>query len=122
MESMNVQAMLKEVLDELKALASTETVVGDPIQVDGKTIIPVIRIRVGFGGGGGGGKEGEKGDQGLGGGFGAGVTVEPMAFILSQGEEVSVVGVKGGKGSGAIGKLMENLPELIGQFQKKSEE
>ena len=117
---MNVQDMLKDVLTELKALASTETVIGQPIQVDGKTVVPVIRVRVGFGGGGGSGQESEKG-QGLGGGFGAGVTVEPIAFITSTGDEISVVGVKG-KGSPTMEKLLETLPNLIGQVKKQKQE
>lgn len=120
MDTTNIQQMLKEVLDELKALASTETVIGQPMELDGKSIVPVIRVRVGFGGGGGGGKEGEGGDQGLGGGFGAGVTVEPIAFIISQGEDVSVVGVKGGKGN-VMEKLIDNLPDLVDKMQKKEE-
>ncbi|MBI1926430.1 sporulation protein [Candidatus Poribacteria bacterium] len=118
---MNVQDMLKDVLAELKALASTETVIGQPIQIDGKTVVPVIRVRVGFGGGGGSGQEPGKGNQGLGGGFGAGVTVEPIAFITSTGDDISVVGVKG-KGSPTMEKLLETLPDLIGQVKKQKQE
>jgi uncharacterized spore protein YtfJ len=121
METMNVQEMLKDVLTELKALASTETVIGQPIQIDGKTVVPVIRVRVGFGGGGGSGQEPGKGNQGLGGGFGAGVTVEPIAFITSTGDDISVVGIKG-KGSPTMEKLLETLPDLIGQIKKQKQE
>ena len=118
---MNVQEMLKDVLTELKALASTETVIGQPIQIDGKTVVPVIRVRVGFGGGGGSGQEPGKGNQGLGGGFGAGVTVEPIAFITSTGDDISVVGIKG-KGSPTMEKFLETLPDLIGQVKKQKQE
>ena len=62
-----------------------KTVFGDPIQVGGRTIIPVASVSVSGGGGGGSGKDNQtkaKG-KGLGWGGGAGMHIEskPIGYI-----------------------------------------
>lgn len=68
--------------------ASASAVYGDPVDQDGVTVIPVARIRWGFGGGGGsdgGGADGAAVDSGA--GAGGGVTAHPVGFIeLRDGE------------------------------------
>lgn len=68
--------------------ASASAVYGEPVDQDGLTVIPVARVRWGFGGGGGG-DDGD--DDGAGGDYGAGgaggVTAHPVGFIeLRDGE------------------------------------
>ena len=50
---MMFEEVLKAITSELKTFASTSSVVGEPINIDGKTIIPVIKLKLGFGGGSG---------------------------------------------------------------------
>lgn len=90
------EQILKTLLDEIKAIARTETILGEPINIGSNTIIPVCRIMLGFGAGGGEGEIQEK-RGGSGGGGGGGVKVEPAAFIVIKGEEVTVLGAKPGK-------------------------
>ncbi len=107
------EQILKTLLDEIKTIARTETILGEPINVGNNTIIPVCRILMGFGAGGGEGEIQEK-KGGTGGGGGGGVKVEPAAFIVIKGEEVTVLGAKPGKLEG----LFEAVPGIIEKIQK----
>lgn len=107
------EQILKTLLDEIKTIARTETILGEPINIGNNTIIPVCRILMGFGAGGGEGEVQEK-RGGSGGGGGGGVKVEPAAFIVIKGEEVTVLGAKPGKLEG----LFEAVPGIIEKIQK----
>ncbi|ADI75034.1 Sporulation protein YtfJ [Methanohalobium evestigatum Z-7303] len=78
---MSLEDVIKEVAGELENLVSTKTVIGDPVESAGKTIIPVTRVSFGFGSGGGEEKKNES-ESGFGGGGGAGAKIEPVAFIV----------------------------------------
>ncbi len=108
------EQILKTLLNEIKTIAKTETILGEPINVGNNTIIPVCRILIGFGAGGGEGEIQEKKGGGTGGGGGGGVRVEPAAFIVIKGEEVTVLGAKPGKLEG----LFEAVPGIIEKIQK----
>ena len=58
---MTLQNIFKTISERLQTTATVKTVYGDPIIAEGKTIIPVARVRFGFGAGFG---EGEAGDEG----------------------------------------------------------
>ena len=81
---MALQDIFKGITERLQTTASVETVYGEPIVAEGKTIIPVARVRYGFGGGFGEGN-GENGSSmengGSGGGGGGGVEVTPIGII-----------------------------------------
>jgi len=49
----DVEQLVKMTLGEIERLLSTKAVVGEPIVVEGNTIIPLVSIGFGFGGGGG---------------------------------------------------------------------
>ncbi len=63
--------------------ARADTVFGDPITQDGVTVIPVAKVRWGFGGGAGSGAdEGEDAeDFGEGGGGAGAVSAKPLGYI-----------------------------------------
>ena len=84
---MTFQEILKNISERVQTTASVKAVYGEPISAEGKTIIPVARVRYGFGGGGG--NQGPDSDptnadeslQQSGGGGGGGVSVDPAGFI-----------------------------------------
>ncbi len=86
---MTIQELFQTISERVQTAASVKTVYGDPIAAEGKTIIPVARVRYGFGGGGGsavGPEDGER-PQGTGGGGGGAVEVTPAGFIeITTGE------------------------------------
>jgi len=73
-------------LGQMHEKAAVKTVFGDPMTVNGRTIIPVAHVRYGFGVGMGRGKSEKQESTGEGGGGGGGVTVRPVA-ILEVGQQ-----------------------------------
>ena len=75
-----IGAMMEASMGKIREMVDSNTVVGEPIvTADGVTLIPVSRLSFGFGVGSGDyGKQTDK----LGAGAGAGVRVEPMAFLV----------------------------------------
>lgn len=115
-----VNEFVKTLVDELREMATTKTIIGDPIEIAGKTLIPVISIMVGFGAGAGSGtgdmpvtermKTSGMG-EGLGVGGGGGVRVEPVAFIVIDKDKVEILPTK--SAAGAINKIIDEAPELM---------
>ena len=79
----NIERLFGKTVDEIERMLSTKTPVGEPISVDGNTLIPPISVGFGFGVGGGEGTDPTKG-AGTGGGTGAGGGVKPVAPAKSN--------------------------------------
>ena len=47
-----VEQLFKKTVDEIEKMLNTKTVVGEPITVNGNTLIPLVSIGFGFGAGG----------------------------------------------------------------------
>lgn len=82
---MALQDILKNVSDRLEGSADVKRVYGEPIVVEGRTIIPVAKVRYGFGGGFGEGKGDEDAGQGGGGGGGIEVTAIGILEVTAEG-------------------------------------
>ncbi len=112
------QGFMKTIVDELRNMARSETVIGEPITVGNATIVPVVKVCVGFGAGGGeGGGEGPSGEtgkigsgQGVGQGGGGGVKIEPVAFLTVVGDDVRLLSV--GKRL-SMDRWVETVPDVI---------
>ncbi len=117
----HVEALLKTAMGEIERMLDSKTVVGDPIQIEGTTIIPLVSVGFGFGAGGGTGtgtlKSGE-GGEGTGGGTGGGGGVKPIALIIADKNGVRLETIKG-----AATSVLERVADVIGQtMQKESAE
>jgi uncharacterized spore protein YtfJ len=78
---MNSTDLLQKIGETLGSTATVKSVFGEPIQVNGKTVIPVAKIAYGFGGGFGTGKGPGAAQQGEGGGGGGGVRAFPAGAL-----------------------------------------
>jgi uncharacterized spore protein YtfJ len=79
----HVQDLLKTALGEIERLLSTKTVVGEPIEINGNTIVPLVAVGFGFGGGGGSGEEQKTtAAKGSGAGTGGGGGIKPIAVVI----------------------------------------
>jgi len=78
---------LLPVLSALVNQAGAKTVYGEPISVNGRTVIPVARVRCGFGGGSGRNGHDHNGEGGGGGGF----VARPVGFVEIDGEAARFV-------------------------------
>jgi uncharacterized spore protein YtfJ len=74
-------AILDRLADRLRGAANATAVYGAPVVRDGVTVIPVAKIRWGFGGGGGSGNSPGGQGSGSGEGGGGGVLATPMGYI-----------------------------------------
>lgn len=116
---MGVEETIKQIASELEKIATTKTVVGDPITAAGKTIIPVSKISMGFGGGGGEGKK--EHESGYGGGGGAGAKIEPVAFIMLSEDDAKIFRISEKSDVGSIlSSLQEVVPEVIEKIKGKT--
>ncbi len=66
--------MLERLAERLGAHASIDAVVGTPVEHDGVKVIPIAKVRYGFGGG-------EGAAEREGGGGGGGVSVMPIGYV-----------------------------------------
>lgn len=90
----HVKDLLETVRTRLVKMAEANAVVGKPISVGDRHIVPLVELSAGFGGGGGlgggpchGRKHAERGE---GGGAGAGTKVAPVALLVIEGDDVRV--------------------------------
>ncbi len=109
----NVVDILKGVVSELKEMARSESIVGDPITIGDKTVIPIVKINVGFGAGGGQGED-EKKRAGFGGGGGGGASIEPAAFIIMDADGIQLLPAKKGSWEG----LVDAIPGIANKISK----
>ncbi len=110
---MNLEAVASVLLEKLKGIAQTDTVVGKPIQVEGTTLVPVSRVSLGFGLGGAGSKSEV-------GGSGGGLTVEPIAFIVVQDDSVKIVKLNDDKN--LVSKVIDLVPDVLALIKKDKKE
>jgi uncharacterized spore protein YtfJ len=103
--------LLASIIGELRKIAATETIVGKPVALGDKKVVPISRILVGFGVGGGEGKS-KDAKQEFAGGGGGGARVEPVGFIVIDGEKVSFLPSKPGK----FDEIIELVPDVIDKF------
>lgn len=114
----NVAAeIIGKLMEELRTVARTETILGQEIKVGEYSLIPVSRVSLGLGAGGGKGSENKKSDEG--GGGGGGVVVTPIAFIVSKGEDISFHAIKPG---GFLDSFFEQLPTVAEKIMSKVQE
>jgi uncharacterized spore protein YtfJ len=111
----NVKELLQTSLEELEKTLSSRTVVGDPIEVDGNTLIPLSAVGFGFAAGGGSGTSPKaEAGEGSGAGTGGGGGVRPVAVLVINKDGVRLEPVKSGTASvleqlgSAIGKAVEH--------------
>ncbi|MFO8060693.1 MAG: GerW family sporulation protein [Bacillota bacterium] len=117
-----IQSLFTTTLDSIKSMIDVNTVVGDPLETaDGLVMIPISRVTFGFavGGsnldvGGGDGNQGKKDEAGFGGGTGAAVTVQPVAFLIVDDETVHLLPVDE---DNPYLKLLQMIPEVAEEIR-----
>ena len=89
---MEAADLIKTLLEGFKAVAKTETVVGEGIKAGEFTVLPISKISLGVGAGAG--TEQIKTSGGSGGAGGGGICVEPIAFLVVKDGEVSILNLR----------------------------
>jgi len=105
----NIEKLFDKAVGEIERMLNSKTVVGEPIKIDGNTLIPLVNVGFGFGVGSGEGTEPAKG-TGHGGGTGGGGGVKPVALIVINDQGVHVESIKSGAAS-----AFEKIAETVGK-------
>ena len=106
---MGIDNIAAVILDKLRGIAQTDTIIGKPITIDNTTLIPVSKVSVGFGLGANTGKSEMAGS-------GGGLSVEPIAFIVVTDGNAKIMSLTRDKD--VIGKAIDMVPEVVSLFKK----
>lgn len=112
----NIEGLFNKTVDEIEKMLSSKTVVGEPVTVEGNTLIPLVSVGFGFGAGAGTGNDPKRG-AGEGGGSGGGGGVKPIALIVVNRDGVRVETIKS-SGASVMEKAIDTLGTAI--KEKKS--
>lgn len=119
-----IEGLMITAMNSIQDMIDVNTIIGEPIHADNNiVIIPVSKVTFGFAAGGSefngetideyNKKDKEEQIQyrlPFGGGSGAGVTINPVAFIVINNDNVKLIPVNH---SSAIDKLLDYVPDLI---------
>ena len=126
-----IEALMKTTMESLKDMVDVNTIVGDPVETpDGTVIIPISQVSFGFASGGGEyhatktneriGESSENGDKmPFAGGTGAGVSVQPVAFMVVGNGQMKLLSVD--QNANMIDNIMSFTPKLLDKIQSMAE-
>ncbi len=111
-----VAESLEAILGKLETIAKSETVVGEPTNIGGVIIVPLVEVSIGAGAGGANGSDDKNGNgSSVGGGLGARIT--PSAVLVINNGDVQLVNVKS---QDSVNKLIDMVPAILSKFNLKS--
>ncbi|NBI06607.1 GerW family sporulation protein [Senegalia massiliensis] len=124
-----IEGLMNSTMESLKEMVDVNTIVGDPVETpDGLVIIPISKVSLGFASGGSefgrekniSEKEAENTNSKMpfGGGSGAGVSVQPVAFIVAGNGKMKLLPVD--QGTNIVNSILELLPKVSSSFKDKS--
>lgn len=109
--SEQINGLMNTTLGNIKDFINVNSVVGDPITTpDGTTILPVIKVNVGFASGGSDFASSKPKDN-FGGGSGGGFTITPIAFLVIKDGNVRLIQTS--KTVTAADKAVDMMPEMV---------
>ena len=125
MEKRPISEIMESTISKLREVVNTETVIGEPINTpDGITLIPVSRISFGIGAGGADFSQNVKSDKNFGGGSGAGVRINPVAFVVIKDGNVRIMTIEP-PAYNTLDRIVDGAPgfvdQIAGYFKKKEE-
>ena len=110
--------LMRSTMDKIREMADTNTIVGQPITTpDGVTLIPISRVSMGFGCGGASKNQKPEDDNSFGGGSGAGVKIEPVAFLVIREGTTRVLPVAMPPMT-TLDRVVEMMPDLVDKVEK----
>ncbi|MZP28172.1 sporulation protein YtfJ [Heliobacterium undosum] len=117
-----IEALMRTAMQSIKEMVDVNTVVGDAVEApDGSLIIPVSRVACGFAVGGSEFAE-PKGPEipdaeavlPFGGGSGAGVSVQPVGFLVVHNGTVRLLPVDG---NAVMDRLIDLAPQVLDRIR-----
>lgn len=117
-----IESIMDTTMKNIKSMVEVNTIVGDPVEtVEGSVIIPISKVSFGFAAGGSEyatskdkKEEQDKDGNAFGGGTGAGVMLQPIAFLVVGQDQIRLMSVGDNNG---IEKLINSAPELMKELK-----
>lgn len=111
-----IQSMMQTVMENMKEMVDVNTIVGDAVETpDASVIMPISRVAFGYAAGGSdfaSPKSGENGSHPFGGGSGAGVSVQPVGFLVVGGGNIRFLPVAA---NNVVDRIADLTPQLLNQ-------
>jgi len=108
--------LMRSTMEKIHEMVDTNTIVGEPITTpDGVTLIPISSVKFGFGSGGG--DYGKAQPQNFGGGSGAGVRIDPVAFLVIKDGTTRVLPVAVPPIT-TVDRVVEMVPDIMDKVEK----
>ena len=108
-----IQSLMSVTMDKIRQMTDSNTIIGKPITTeDGTTILPVSKVSFGVASAGTDfdGKNAANKDL-FGGGSGAGVNIQPVAFLVIKDGCVRTIQLS--EGNNTLDRALTMVPELI---------
>lgn len=120
-----IGSLMDTTMEKIKEMIDVNTIIGEPItSPDGTLIIPVSKVSYGFAAGGSDLPTKKENKDCFGGGSGAGVTIQPVAFLTVYQGDVRLISVD--REEGTADKLVNMIPDVLkkvkGVFKKDKSE
>ncbi|MFZ2538153.1 MAG: GerW family sporulation protein [Oscillospiraceae bacterium] len=106
-----IQGLMSTTMEKIREMIDVNTIIGDPITTpDGTVIIPVSKVGFGFAAGGSDFSSKQPKDL-FGGGSGAGVSIQPLAFLVVCNGEVKILQMDNSENT--ADRMVNLVPEVI---------
>lgn len=111
MKEQSAAGILSTTIEKVRQLVDVSTIVGEPISLSNEiTVIPVSKVTYGFASGGSDFPS-KNNTQLFGGGGGAGITINPVAFLILKDGEVTLKHIT--SNDNAAERLVNMVPDVI---------
>lgn len=111
MEMHPIQGLMETSMQNIRDMIDVNTVLGDAITAqDGSTVVPVSKVSFGFVAGGGEYGDREQDKYPFAGGAGAGVSLQPVGFLVCGAENVRMLPVPA---KNSVDRLIDLMPGFI---------
>ena len=112
----SANGILKTTIEKVRDLVDVSTIIGEPINLpDGLTIIPVSKVTYGFASGGSDFPS-KNNVELFGGAGGAGITINPVAFLVVKDGEVTIKHIV--TNDNAVERAVSLVPEMFDKVTK----
>ena len=114
MKDQTAAGILSTTIEKVRQLVDVSTIVGEPIVLsDDITVIPVSKVTYGFASGGSDFPS-KHNVRLFGGGGGAGITINPVAFLVLKNGEVTLKHITAN--DNAAERIVNMVPDVIDKF------
>lgn len=122
-----IKGLMQTAMSNIREMIDVNTIIGEMLEAgNGTSIIPVSKVSCGFFAGGGEYSKEKLDNFPFAGGSGAGVSLQPVGFLIVNNDQIRLIGVDGSncveRMLDAAPLFMETLRELVDKKKKEKEQ